>query len=127
MFPLFHQRGVFRGGPGPGEADRPHVRRQMHPQEGSEGEGEQHRERDCRAEEVRAVTPPHTHLLVTGQLWISSVTSTQNTPRPPYIHLYIHPSPPLSALTPRSRSTAQTHITHTRAVKLRKHNHIKEN
>lgn len=46
------QRGLFRGRPGPGASDRPHVRRQVHPQKGSQGEGEQHRERDRRAEKV---------------------------------------------------------------------------
>lgn len=56
------QRSVFRGGPGPGEADRPHVCGEVHPQEGSEGEGEQHRERDRRAEEVSAVIKTHTHI-----------------------------------------------------------------
>lgn len=62
------QGGVFRGGPGPGEVDRPDVCGEVHPEEGSEGEGEQHRERDRRAEEVSDVAREHTQisLLIPG-------------------------------------------------------------
>lgn len=56
---LRSQGGVFRSGSGPGEVERPDVCGEVHPQEGPEGEGEQHRERDRRAEEVSANTRAH--------------------------------------------------------------------
>lgn len=97
------QRGVFRGGPGPGEAERTDVCGEVHPQEGSEGEGEQHRERDRRAEEVSADAQTHTqaHLfLVTG--------ATVHLPFPFLLwqkYPFIPPLPDQHS-APRSRSTA---------------------
>lgn len=60
MTVLLFQRGVFGGGPGPGEADRADVCGEVHPQKGFKRKREQHRERDRRPEEVSAVA--HTHI-----------------------------------------------------------------
>lgn len=51
-FLCFLQRGLFRGGDGSGEGHRQDGGDQVHPQEGPEGEGDQHRERDRCAAQV---------------------------------------------------------------------------
>lgn len=103
------QRGVFRGGPGPGEADRPDVCSEVHPEESSKGEGEQHRERDRRAEEVSGVVKTHIHtrlsLLILGYrgncaspLSFPHITTPSQKPPPPghdpqpTYHTYTHTS-----------------------------------
>lgn len=53
MFPLFlSQWGVFRGGDGSGEGHGEDGRNQVHPQKGTEGEGDEHRKRNRCAAEV---------------------------------------------------------------------------
>lgn len=97
------QRSILRGSLGPGEADRPDVCGEVHPQEGPEGEGEQHRERDRRAEEVSAVRQN---------------TQTQSLLKALVVGATVQPLSPLRASLPlrlrvtiRSPSTAHVHTT----------------
>lgn len=87
------QRSLFRGGPGPGAADRTHVRCQVHPQKGSQGEGEQHRERDRCAEKVSSASPALV-LPIPGYLGNPASLSL------------LRALPPISTPSPRSRSRA---------------------
>lgn len=48
------QRRVLRSGDGAGEGHGEDGRHQVHPQKGAEGEGDEHRERNRRAQEVGA-------------------------------------------------------------------------
>ena len=53
--PFPPQGGLLRGGHGEGEGHVQDGGHQVHPQESPEGEGDQHRERDRRAQEVSSV------------------------------------------------------------------------
>lgn len=48
------QRRILRSGDGTGEGHGEDGRHQVHPQKGAEGEGDEHRERNRRAQEVGA-------------------------------------------------------------------------